>query len=170
MTFPDPVAASGAMRLGAIADLQAIVLRQVNWTAYDVAVSGEETIALEAQYNVVHGRSGPRARFQVRSRVIGKVGTAEVFRAELVHEAFFEIPEDEPATDDDLESFGSITVFFMVFPYIREFIHLLTGNAGLPSLLLAPHRIPIDPAAASLQLPEAVSSAPDSTPELSTPG
>jgi preprotein translocase subunit SecB len=168
MTPPDEVSTSGALRLGAIAQLQAIVLRQVDWKAYDVAVSAEESIDLEAEYNVVHGRSGSTARFQVRSRVTGKLATTEVFRAELVHEAFFEIPEDHGATDDELQAFGSVTVFFMVFPYIREFIHSLTGNAGLPALLLAPFRIPIDPAAGFLQLPAHQEET--STPELSSSG
>jgi hypothetical protein len=162
MTTPESVIPPGAARLGAIAALDAIVLREVDWKVNDVSAEGGD-IDLEAEYNVFHGRAGARLRFQVRSRVTGKRGTTEVFRSVLVHEAYFSLPDGAQATDGELESFGSFTVFFMVFPYIRQFVHLLTGNAGLPALLLAPFRIPVDPA--TVALPPAQTQ----TPELPAP-
>jgi hypothetical protein len=64
----------------------------------------------------------------------------------MAHEAFFGLPADDPTTDEEESAFGFVSVFFMVFPYIREFVHLLTGNSGFPALLLTPLRVPIDPA------------------------
>jgi preprotein translocase subunit SecB len=149
----------GALRLGAIASLDAIVLRSVDWKAYNAPAPSEQ-IVLETEYNLAHGKSGPTVRYQLHSRITGKVGTTEAFRSELVHEAYLSLPADDAtATDEELEEFGRITVFFMVFPYVREFVHLLTGGSGLPAQLLAPVRLPIDPA---LSIPQQA--------ELATPG
>ena len=65
---------------------------------------------------------------------------------ESVHEAFFRVPADDPATSEELEAYGAVSVFFMVFPYVREVLQGLTVNAGLPPLLLKPMRIAFDPA------------------------
>jgi hypothetical protein len=64
---------------------------------------------------------------------------------ESTHEAFFSVPEGCVTTEEELIAYGSVSVFFMVFPYIREALHSLTGNAGLSPVLLKPLKIPFSP-------------------------
>jgi preprotein translocase subunit SecB len=84
---------------------------------------------------------------------------------EVTHEAFFSIPEGFETNDEDLAAFGSISVFFMVFPYIRETLQGLTVNAGVPVLLLKPFKLPVNPADVGLP----ATPAPPVASELSPP-
>jgi preprotein translocase subunit SecB len=154
VTSPGAGSLEAAARLGGVATPRAILLREVNFKTHDIEVrpelaqaNAEQSLKLDSDFNVAFGRDGALIRYRVSSTLTGDVESGELFRCELVHEAYFSLPEDYEVSDEELESYGSITVFFMVFPYIREFVHLLTGNAGLPSLMLAPYRLPFDPSA-----------------------
>ena len=135
-----------AGRLGAVAEFEALVLRQLNWTVNQTSVEPGAEMSPKTTFNIAHGRSASLLRFQINSVVTGKVPAGELFRMASTHEGFFRVPEGDPTTEEELGAFGNVSVFFMVFPYIRELLHRLTGDAGLPQLLLKPLRIPFSPA------------------------
>lgn len=135
-----------AGRLGVCAEIEAITLRQLNWTTNEIGVQDGEEPQLQPTITLGHGRKGAMLRYQVKSSFSGVVTNGELFRMEAVHEVFFSIPPDINPDELDLDAFGSVSVFFMVFPYIRELMHRLTVGAGLPPVLLRPFRLPFNPA------------------------
>jgi preprotein translocase subunit SecB len=135
-----------AARLGHIAEIQAIVLRKLHWSTQDIAFDRDQEMPIETMFNLSQGRAGDLVRYQVNSTITGRGAAGEVFRLEATHEAFFSLPESDTASEQELAAFGTVSVFFMVFPYIRELVHAMTGNAGLPPILLRPLRVPINPA------------------------
>jgi preprotein translocase subunit SecB len=130
-----------AGKVGAVAEIQALVVRRLHWTVNETAVDPNASIEPESTFNIAHGKTGPIVRYQINSSITGKVPAGELFRMESTHEAFFSVPEDRSWADLELEAYGKITVFFMVFPYIRETLQGLTVNAGLPPVLLRPMRL-----------------------------
>jgi len=135
-----------AGRLGNIAEIQALVVRNLHWTANEIPLDPSVTISPETTFQFAHGKSGSILRFQIKSFITGKVPAGELFRMECTHEAFFTVPEGDPTTDLELGAFCRVSVFFMVYPFIRETLYGLTGNAGLPVVLLRPWKIPFNPA------------------------
>ena len=135
-----------AARLGHVAEIQAIVLRKLHWTTQEIAFDPNAPLPVDTMFNVSQGRAGNLLRYQVTSTITGRAEAGEVFRLESTHDAFFSLPETDSATEQELAAFGTVSVFFMVFPYIRELVHSMTGNAGLPPILLRPLRVPINPA------------------------
>jgi preprotein translocase subunit SecB len=130
-----------AGRIGAIAEIQALIVRRLHWTVNETPVDPNVPIKPEPTFNIAHGRTGSILRYQVISSITGKVTAGELFRMESTHEAFFSVPDGSDVDESDLEAFGRITVFFMVFPYIRETLQGLTVNAGLPAVLLKPLKL-----------------------------
>ena len=170
MTTPTPEEARRAAgRLGQIAEIEALVLRRLHWTTNEVQFDPTLPIKAEPTFNVAQGKTGTLLRYQINASITGRVAAGELLRMESSHEAFFRIPDNDPTTEAELAAFGSVTVFFMVFPYIREELHRLTGNAGLPAILLAPLRVPFDPATGrpSQQLVDALQPAVTATAESS---
>jgi preprotein translocase subunit SecB len=139
-----PIADQGhidAGKVGFVAEVQALVVRKLHWTVNQTPVDPNVPIVPEPTFNIAHGRTGSVVRYQVNASITGKVPAGELFRMESTHEAFFSVPEDKNFSDIELEAYGRITVFFMVFPYIRETLQGLTVNAGLPPVLLKPLKL-----------------------------
>jgi preprotein translocase subunit SecB len=143
-----------AAQVGPSAEIEAIVLREVQWKAYELGFDLSEAIDVIPEFNMAHGQRNSVVRYKVNSKLTGRVHAGEVFRLEATHEAFFKLDESRTFTEDALGAYGAVTVFFMVFPYIRQVLHELTGNAGLPPVLLKPFLVPIDPSG-GLSLPTA---------------
>jgi preprotein translocase subunit SecB len=133
-----------AARVGPVAQIEAIVLREIQWKAYELAFDPSVPVDVMPDYKLAHGRKDAIVRYKVNSKLTGRVAAGEVFRLESIHEAFFRIDESQILSDDEVEAFGAVSVFFMVFPYVRQLLHELTGNAGLPAILLKPFLLPID--------------------------
>jgi hypothetical protein len=145
-----------AGRVGPIAQIEAIILRESQWKAYELSYDGLEQIQVEPEYGVAHGRKAELVRYKVNSKLTGRISAGELFRLEATHEVFFTLDENATVTDDELAAYGAVTVFFMAFPYIRQLLHEMTGNAGLPAVLLKPFLIPIDPSTAPQRAPSAL--------------
>jgi preprotein translocase subunit SecB len=135
-----------AGRLGGVAQIQAIVLRKLHWTTNETQFDPQVPVQSLPTYNIAHGKASGLIRYQVNASITASVPAGELARMESTHEVFFRLPDGDPTSDLELTAFGSISVFFMVFPYIREELHRLMGMSGLPVILLAPLRVPFEPA------------------------
>jgi preprotein translocase subunit SecB len=169
--FPEELKRAAA-RLGGVAELKALVVRHLYWSVSEIPFDSTTTITPETNFNVAHGKAGSLLRYQVKTVVGGRIPAGQLFNLEVTHEAFFSVPEGDQTTDKEIDAFGAISVFFMVFPYIRETLQGLTVNAGLPPILLQPFRLPFDPASSvavskdetASQIPELGEAAPSSAP------
>lgn len=67
-----------------------------------------------------------------------------VFDGSIELSVLYEIAEDEAFSEEELVSFGRVSVLFTAYPYLRELLHNLTMRMGLPPLILDPMRAPLD--------------------------
>jgi preprotein translocase subunit SecB len=132
--------------LGALAEIEAIVLRKLHWSANETPFDPNAPVQAQPTYNIGHGMSSGLIRYQVNASITISVPAGELARMESTHDVFFRQTTGDPPTELQLAAFGSVSVFFMVFPYIRQELHRLTGMAGIPPILLAPLRLPFEPA------------------------
>lgn len=147
-----------AGRLGNTAEIQAITLRQLQWNTHELGLEVGEEPNIHPTVNMAHGLRGAVLRYQVRATFTGIVAAGELFRVDSVHDVLFRIPEGDSPSEEELESFGVLSVFFMVYPYLRQELQQLTVNAGLPPVLLRPFRIPFNPATGEAHGSKALSS------------
>ncbi|MGH8995689.1 MAG: hypothetical protein ACRDYB_06620 [Acidimicrobiales bacterium] len=128
-----------------VAEVEAITLRQLQWSTNEIDLQLGEEPDIHPTVNIGHGLRGSLLRYQVRATFTGMISGAELFRIFTVHDVIFRLPEDDQASPEELESFGMVTVWFMVYPYLRQELQSLTTNAGLPPILLRPIRLPFNP-------------------------
>lgn len=65
-----------------------------------------------------------------------------LYKARIVYGVSFALVA--PAVENSVaEKFGNTTVFFAVYPYIREILQSITAKSGLPPLLLGLFKMPL---------------------------
>jgi preprotein translocase subunit SecB len=134
--------AAGA-RVAAIAELQAIILRDLNWTFPEKNIPGGLLISIGAQFGIQVGSAPGSVHYRVSADLSGAVPDhGELFQLHVTYQLVFSVPEGEEFSPTELEGYGSATVLFMAFPYVRHALQDMAGRAGLPPLLLAPLRLP----------------------------
>lgn len=144
-----------AGRIGKVAEIEAITLRQLHWTTNELGLQAEEP-NIQPTINIAHGLRDAVLRYQVRATFTGMVTAGELFRVESVHDVFFRLPDDDEPSEGELEAFGMVTVVFMLYPYLRQELQHLTACAGLPPVLLRPLRVPFNPATDDAELVKTV--------------
>jgi hypothetical protein len=137
-----------AARLGARAQLNAVVLRELHWDYPERPVPPGLPISIDSTLGLQAGPGPDFLSYRVSGEFKGVVPDhPDYFTATVVFQLVYGIPSDESYSTEEIEAFGSVTVMMMAFPYLREALQDLGGRAGLPSLLLQPLRIRIDDSA-----------------------
>lgn len=131
-------------RVGSVAEIRAIVLRELHWVYNEIAVAPDQAVEIQTHFNMGHGHQDGMVRYELVTTVAGVIPGHELFSFEAKHNAFFAVPADHEFSDQELTAFGRITAFFMLFPYVRETLHTQTTNAGIPPVILAPLRMPFE--------------------------
>jgi preprotein translocase subunit SecB len=139
--FAETIRRSGLV--GAVAQLHSIVLREIHWKLNELPTPITEQVQITVSANLGHGRSAEFLRYQLGSTVEGSVSIGTVFKMESKHDAAFILPTDASFDDGELEAFGQTSVFLMLFPYLRQTLQIVSAQAGLPSVTLAPVRLPL---------------------------
>lgn len=136
-------AQEAAARLAAVANLEAIILRELHWTFPENAIPGGLPISIGAGFALQVGKMEGNIPYRVSAELAGSVPDhGEFFRLDITYQLVYSVPEVEEFGELELEGFGSTTVLLMAFPYIRQALQDMGGRAGLPSVLLAPLRLP----------------------------
>jgi preprotein translocase subunit SecB len=131
-----------AGRIGASAQLATIGLRVLHWTAYDVPVSEPSPpIDTNADYNIEHGTGDGFVRYRVTLKLHALTEGQLLFELEAAYDAIFQLPEGQEYSDDEFQAFGQVSVFFMLYPYLRSLVHRVTVEGGFPPLILQPIRV-----------------------------
>jgi len=132
-----------AARLAGVANLSAIILREVTWTFPELNVPAGLQISTEVSFSLQGGVAPGNVFYRVTADVRGKVsGFEELFKLNVTYQLVFVTPDGEEFTIREIEAYGSASVLFMVYPYFRETLQDIGGRSGLPGLLLQPLKIP----------------------------
>jgi preprotein translocase subunit SecB len=135
-------------RIGGSARLSTIGLRELHWKAHDLAVS-EPMIDTDANFNIVHVGQDRLVRYRVTLKLKAIAEGQILFELEAAYDAIFELGGDDVYSEEEYQAFGSVSVFFMLYPYLRSVVHRVTVEGGFPPLILAPIQFPFGVLASS---------------------
>jgi preprotein translocase subunit SecB len=128
--------------VGASAEISAIVMRDLSWHV-DESPEKETNIDLQMNWQIEHVRYAPTGLvYRVWADLSGATTEKPVFNCRIAHEAFFEVPADAIFSEEQMQAFGGLSVFPVIFPYVREALARLTIGGGLPPIFLAPLKLP----------------------------
>lgn len=135
-----------AARVAGAAQLQAIVLRDLQWMYPEQQVAAGLPIellpAFEAELALPPGLLVYKVTTDIRGLIPDNV---ELFRLVVTYQLVYSVDEALQVSQEEAEAFGSVTVMFQVFPYVREILQNLAGRAGVGQILLQPIRVPFVP-------------------------
>lgn len=122
--------------------LAAITLREVEWIMPEVRIPAGLPIQVNPSFMVGFGFSAGNATYRVTITLPGIIQIedepTEIFQLKATLQAVFTFPDDYLYVESDFKQFGELSVFTMVFPYIRELVSAITSRAGFSGILLAP--------------------------------
>ena len=135
-----------AAKVGPSVEVTSIIVREVQWSLLDVVIEEGEEINLGEfpTYELGHAQMGNGVSYRLNTEMVGKVQAGDIFRFKSIHQADFLMGEGHEFSDEELAAFGSVSAFFMFFPYVRQLLSECTTNAGLPALLLRPVRLTVE--------------------------
>jgi len=135
-----------ASRVAAAAQLQAIILRDLRWTLPEQYIPPGLPIQLRPEFEAELALFPGSIIYKISTNISAPIpdGT-EFFHLSVVYQLVYSLAENMPVSQEEAEAFGSATVMFTVFPYIREILQSTAGRAGLPPILLQPLRVPFVP-------------------------
>lgn len=132
-----------AGRVGGVADLVDVRLRRLTFDLGSVPETAEKN-EVRADINIAFDRQPGALVYELRCEVVAQPSIGEpLFTADVVLSATYTLPEGVQIENEAVEAFGSVSVTFMLFPYLRELLQSLTTRAGLPALLLNVMRSPL---------------------------
>src|SRR5258708_502921 len=93
----DPRAvAERAARIGSVAELQAIVLRELDWDFPETNVPGGLPLSVEPQFEAVIGTTPETIVYKIRTSIRATIADGtEVFRLASVHQLIFTVPDNQ---------------------------------------------------------------------------
>lgn len=132
---------SRAARIAGVAQLQAIVLRELRWDFPENNVPGGLPIEYEPEFEAAIGTTPEAAFYKIRTSIRATVpdGT-EIFRLNSDHQLIFRVPDGQNFDLEEHQAFASTSVLFMAYPYIRELVQSTAAKAGMPMVVLPPLR------------------------------
>jgi preprotein translocase subunit SecB len=142
-TFAEAQAA--AARLAGVAEPQSIVLRELRWTVPEKSVPAGLPIDIAPHFSMQHGSADNLISYRVLSSISGMVPElGEIFHLDVTFQLVFSTAGEMSFDERERQAFGSTTVFFMAYPYIREVLQDTASRCGYPGILLRPLRFPIE--------------------------
>jgi len=128
--------------VGVSADISAIVMRDLSWHV-DESPDKETHVDLQMDWQIEHVRYAPTGLvYRVWADLSGTTTEKPVFNCRIAHEAFFEVPADVTFSEEQMQAFGGLSVFPIIFPFVREALARLTIGGGLPPIFLSPLKLP----------------------------
>ncbi|MGO8871540.1 MAG: hypothetical protein ACLQPH_09100 [Acidimicrobiales bacterium] len=135
-----------ASRIGGSVQLQAIILRELNWTLPELNVLPGLSIDLRPAFEAQAAMAPELLIYKIQTDVSAVIpDEVEIFHFRAVHQVVCSFPEGMEFTREEVEAFGSTSVMLMVFPYVRETLQSIAAKAGMPAVLLQPLRLPFVP-------------------------
>jgi preprotein translocase subunit SecB len=134
--------AERAARIAAVAQLQAIVLRELDWDFPEINIPAGLPMNFEPQFEALIGTTPDAVVYKIATSIQARIpdGT-EIFRLKSVHQLIFSVPEGQEFELEEHQAFASTSALFMAYPYIREVLQSTAAKAGMPMVLLAPLRM-----------------------------
>ena len=143
-----------ASRIGGSVQLQAIILRELNWTLPERNVLPGLSIDLRPEFEAQAAITPGLLIYKIQTNVSAIIpDEVELFHFTAVHQVVCSFPEGMEFTREEVGTFGSTSVMLMVFPYVREALQGIAAKAGMPAVLLQPIRLPFVPAGNTDQSP-----------------
>ena len=122
--------------------LAAITLREVEWKMPEVQIPAGLPIQVNPSFMVGFGFSAGNATYRVTIMLPGIIQMddkpTDIFQLKATFQAVFTFPENYQYVESDFKQFGELSVFTMVYPYVRELVGTITSRAGFSGVLLAP--------------------------------
>jgi preprotein translocase subunit SecB len=132
-----------AGHIGASVQLQAIVLRELNWTLPELNVPPGLAIDLRPEFEAQAAMTPELLVYKIQTDVSAVIpDEIEIFHFTATYQVVCSYPEGTEFSRDEVEAFGSTSVMLMVFPYVRETLQNTAAKAGVPGILLQPLRLP----------------------------
>jgi len=123
--------------------LQAIILRELQWTLPEIEIPGGLPIDLRPEFSAQAANAPQLVIYKIETDVSAVIpDEVEMFHLRTVYQAVFSTPIGMEFSQEEVEAFGATAVMLMVFPYVRETLQSTAAKAGLPSILLQPLRLP----------------------------
>ena len=128
--------------LATVVQLASITLREFQWTMPDIQVPGGLQIFLNPSFALNFGSAEGTVAYRIITTLPGAVQIedqlTEIFKLTATLQAHFTFPAENTYELREYKSFGDLSVFPMVYPYIRELVNNTAYRAGLPGIFLAP--------------------------------
>jgi preprotein translocase subunit SecB len=129
------------------ANCQIIDIRPTNFGAELFKIpSGPCTVRIDAEPSFM--RTSDRLTYELKFAVTVLDEVENIAKVNVNYVATFLAPENFEAENDEYTSFGQITVYMAIYPYLRELVQSCAARLGIGGLVLGVAR---QPAAAMLQ-------------------
>jgi preprotein translocase subunit SecB len=131
-----------AGRLGAIAQLQAIELRSVQFRVEPrLQVTFPMALNVHTNLSVNGSVHEDTLRYGVSAKTAGTLHDGSVLFASEAEYAVVLVAPGVSAREEELAAYGEVSIAPMVFPHVRELFSSLTGRTGLPAVTMPPYRV-----------------------------
>jgi preprotein translocase subunit SecB len=133
-----------AARMAAAIQLEAIILRELDWSVPEIPVPPGLPIQMAPEISAEFGQTESHFVYKIHATISGRIpDQTEIFRLRCQYQTVFRYPEGMDFTSDEIEAFGSTSVMLIVFPYLRETLQSTAAKGGLPGVLLQSLKIPM---------------------------
>ncbi len=131
--------------MAAAIQLQAIILRELEWSVPEIPVLPGLPIQIVPEIGAEFGQTESLLVYKVHANISGRIpDQTEIFRLRCQYQAVFGYPAGMEFRSEEIEAFGSTSVMLIVFPYLRETLQSTAAKGGLPGVLLQSLKIPMD--------------------------